>query len=359
MTRRHNRKPTRRRGWLPTRQRRLLTCSPMPPAKRAIFLDPLLVLAAVREVAELSGQPVPQRISTRAWDASRHLSDRFADAPAARHITERLGISWRRVVELAFIPSRGQLIALGHALGDAGDGTLTAEQCDFALNVVARRLRVSTLTPGQYRAERDALLAALATKPTATWLPTEDAVTALIGSWDRALAHAGLRRRIGLGGQVGIRGVSIVELLERCYEHHGTEPISSEMEQFARANGIPYPRRDRSYPDYVREWKERRQAAGLPVPDGPPPTRERPDYSKDVGAARPGERRIEKLTEDDLIAWVARYLRAVPPGERPSKRAYDRWARNEDGAPWASRFHAVGGWSSVRARAVERYSDSG
>jgi hypothetical protein len=49
----------------------------------------------------------------------------------------------------------------------------------------------------------------------------------------------------GLGGHHARVGpVPIVEVLDRCYEHHGTEPTLGELVQFARANGIPFPRKE-------------------------------------------------------------------------------------------------------------------
>ena len=151
-------------------------------------------------------------------------------------------------------------------------------------------------------------------------LPTDDQIAALAGSWDRALSNAGLAARQGPGGyRARAHAVPIVELLERCFAHHATEPTSSELETFARANGIPFPRRERgrSWSDYVREWKNNRLAQNRPVPAGPPPKRERPDYAQDVGAALPGERRGRKWDDiDELAAWVARYLSKLPRGAR-------------------------------------------
>jgi len=90
------------------------------------------------------------------------------------------------------------------------------------------------------------------------------------------------------------------------------EPTLNELAAFAKANGIPFPRKERGRPwsDYLRGWKDGRQARGLPVPQGPPPKRQRPDYTQDVGAALPGERRAKKSWEDidECVDWVVRYL---------------------------------------------------
>ena len=325
-------------------------------ARPASDFDPLALLDAVRDVAEASGVPEPDGISTRAWDAARPRSERQAHAPAARRICEYVGLPWSKVRELAFMSRAGRSIALGHALNERQGDWLTPEHSDFVLQLVARRLDTPTVTPGQYRAERTAMLAA--DRNGQLRLPTEDQIAALAGSWDRALAHAGLRARQGRGGhRARVGPASIVDVLDRCFEHHRAEPTSGELATFARANGIPFPRRERGRPwsDYVREWKDGRREQGLPVPDGPPPKRERPDYTRHVGAARPGERRGRKQWDDvdELAEWVARYLRELPRGGRVSKRRYDEWAAGVDGAPWSSNFDGHGGWAAVLARARE------
>jgi hypothetical protein len=260
------------------------------------------------------------------------------------------------VRELAFMARRGQRIALGKALNEHQGDWLTSEHCDYVLQLVARRLRVSTLTPGQYRAERAAMLAADRRRRAhggQLRLPTEDQIAAIAGSWDRALANAGLRARQGRGGQrARTTPATIVHILERCYEQHGTEPTVSEIEAFARANGIPYPRRQRGRPwfSYVEEWKDGRRAKGLDVPDGPPPKAQRPDSSSDVGAGHAGERRMKNTSGElhDCAEWVARYLSQLKAGERSSQRGYADWARITDGAPWPAAFTQHGGWVAVR-----------
>ena len=327
-------------------------------ARPASAFDPLALLDAVQAVAAAGHPDEPESVSTRAWDAARPLSDRYADAPPARRICEHLGLPWTKVRELAFMAPAGRAIALGHALNERQGDWLTPQHSDFALKVVARRLGVPTLTPGQYRAERVRMLAADRRRGHGgdLRLPTEHQIAALAGSWDRAVAHAGLRARQGRGGHRARLGpASIVDVLDRCFEHHRAEPTAAELETFARANGIPFPPRQRGRPwsDYVREWKEGRRGQGLPVPDGRPPKRQRPDYGQDVGAAVPGERRGRRAWNDvdEVAAWVARYLDDLPPGDQASQRGYDTWARGRDGAPWSSNFDQHGGWSALLARA--------
>jgi hypothetical protein len=328
----------------------------VPASRPASSYEPLALLNLVRAVALAAGSVAEEPMSTREWDRARTLSEAAADAPAARRIAEALGLSWAAVWRLAVMEGHGQVMALGAAQRSRAENEwLTHEYCDFVLRLVARRLGVPTLTPTQYRVERERMLAEQR-KGAALRLPTENELRALYPSWDRALAHAGLRARAGRGGQrARVEAADILDVLERCFAHYEAEPTSGELEVFARGNGIPFPRREKPWPQYVAEWKENRRAAGLPVPDGPPPTRERPDYSQDVGAARPGERRRKETWADlDVVVdWVAAYLSQLG-GARASQRSYNDWARQQEGAPWSGAFDRHGGWSTVKRAAQDR-----
>ena len=333
-----------------------------PAHRRASEFEPLALLQIVPEVALSSAADEPRRISTRSWDGARELSERFVDAPPARRICEHLRLPWEKIRELAFLNGHAQRVALGHALGGDHADWLTEEYSCFALMLLARRLGVPNLSPSQYRAARQAMLGSGRGQESIArrvLIPTAEQIQTLAGGWDEALTQAGLAPRHGLGGHHARVGpVRIVEVLDRCYEHHGTEPTLGELVLFARGNGIPFPRKERGRPylSYVKEWKDGRSARGLDVPNEPPPKCERPDYSSDVGAALPGERRAKSVwaDHDEVVTWVARYLVELNVRDGASRRAYDAWARQQDDAPWASVLERHGGWIAVREEAWER-----
>jgi len=126
--------------------------------RRASEFEPLALLRVVREVARSSTVDEPRRISTRSWDRARELSERFVDVPAARRICEHLGLPWEKIRELASMSGHAQRVGLGHALGGEQAEWLTKEYSCFALRLIARRLGAVTVTPGQYRAAREAML---------------------------------------------------------------------------------------------------------------------------------------------------------------------------------------------------------
>ena len=333
---------------------RCMTTSP-PQSVPASAFEPLVLLHMVRDIAEASGTEYPERISTRAWDRGRPLSETFLDAPPARRICEHLDLSWVRLRKLAFLSPGAQPIALGKALNERQGNWLTPEYSDYVLALVARRLDKHTLTPSEYRVEQTRMLSAApgSRRDGQLRLPTEDQIAAVAGSWDRALAHAGLGARPARGGrQRRQRSLSVVEALQRCYEHYETEPTSAELHAFAKANGIPLSRdRSRTWASYVAEWKDGRRTAGLPVPDGPPPRHLRWDYTRNIGAAHADERRRRARPRQELVDWLLRYLDHLGPRQRSSERGYNDWAAAQTGAPSSSAFDAHDGWAAVRVTA--------
>jgi len=314
-----------------------------------------MLLQAVEEVARLARPADPEHVAQRPWDRARSLSTRFVDALPARRIAEYLGLSWPEVLRIALLPPRPREHALGHHAGEERQDWLTDEYIAFVLRLIATRLGVLTLTPAQYVTERARLLAqddARRRHGGHLRLPNQAQLVTAAGTWRRALRLAGLASGQGYGGQRSrVQPVSAVEALERCFVHHGTQPTSLELDAFAKANGIPTPRREDGVPwsEYLCQWKDGRRAQGLNVPAGPPPKAERPDYTQDIGAALPGERRRKSWTEDEVVAWVADYLTGLAGRDSANVRAYDAWAQQRENAPGSTRFAKFGGWSAVVA----------
>lgn len=330
--------------------------------------EALALLRAVREVAALARPDEPASVTQRAFDDARQYADLICGGrslPQARQIAHELGLSWRDVIALAHEPNERQ----AHGLGLYGRewmsrGWLTPERIVFALRLVAGRRRATTLTMGVYDAERDVLLAADARD----WLhgrrlrlPDAEAIMGAAGGWDAALGLAGLE--VGARPAQRIRQVIVSRLdaMDRFHDHYGEQPTKRALEVFASGNGIPLSAENkRLWSETIAEWRQRRRERSLPQPR----TSERkggrgvkaPDYSKDVGAALPGERphRGKWSDEEACVAWVARYLATLGPRGRSTRDGYQRWASQYPGAPSASRFAQQGGWEAVRRNAIAR-----
>lgn len=312
----------------------------------------MLLLRAVREVAEDAGVEDPERITQRAWDAAREGHELWCGAPAARRIAERLGLRWQQVREAAYTDAAQPEVVYSQMTRSREHGWLTPDYSAFALRLVAGRLSAESLAPHEYAAEREVIL----TADRKRWrhgrqlrLPTADQVRKVAGTWEQALELAGLRPSPKVSPFVA---PSISELLDRCYAVHGTQPCCDELRAFARANGIAFPRLSLKWRELVAEWKASRRERGLPVPEGPPPPHERPDYGADVGAARADERRnTDRSDREECVAWVAKYLRSVEPGKRPGVLDCRQWRRRGHDAPAYESLQQHGGWRAVRREA--------
>jgi hypothetical protein len=267
--------------------------------------------------------------------------------------------------------------------GAEGQDWLTEENIASALGVVAHRLGKDSVSFHEYDEERKKILRGDHARwlhgrkillPTARQVRyavankteresgkkrrTRKEAVSQVSAWNAALEMAGLAPTKGAGHFH--EAVDVREILDRCYEAHGTEPRSHELVAFAKANGISYnshylPGR---YRDWVRAWKEERIARGLDVPERPPPPDQRPDYSKDVGAGRPGEERRPTKSQwrdvQSCVDYVIVYLEQLRSPQRPTVDHYLRWAQSHEGAPSPRLFDKHGGWAHVRSLAYEQ-----
>ena len=319
----------------------------------ATTLDPYTLLDLVGELVRIVDQHDPQSVSQRRFNDEAGKHERFSILPRAQSICRILRQSWHGVVELSLLDSAERVKTLAMRLRAEEASWLTHEQGEFAIRLICRRLGgIVAVSRSEYRRERERLIgsAGRGGAELAEVLPTENQILALFGSWNDALTSAGVALPPGSTPERRIfRGTSVIEVLDRCYEHHHSEPTLSELALFAQANGIPLPGlRGRGYRDYVREWKEQRRAQGLDVPERPPAKRDRPDYGVDVGAAAAGERRKRKRwSVEEIEPWVDDFLDWLQPALWPTERHYEDWAGETQGAPRASILINHGGFTKL------------
>jgi hypothetical protein len=334
-------------------------------------MEQLLLLQGVREVSALACPSAPAAVSQRSFDAARATSS-FSDLPATRNIAAQLGMPWADVLRLAHEPESAHAHRLGRKQTSEEQDWLSEEYVIFVLRLVAQRLGKSTLSLRDYRLERDRMLRSDRARYIhggQLVLPNEEQVITRVGSWEAALALAFAQRRSRLANGMTASqrarqdarlerrsAPTICDLLERFYEHYGVQPTADDLKAFARGNGIPYSNeRGMRFGEAVAAWKAARRARGLPVPDQPPPPKERADYSRDVGAAREGERRRHKWSDvEQCVTWMARYLEELPATARSTMRSYRDWTQDQDGAPAPDTLIRHGGFEHVRRLAQER-----
>jgi hypothetical protein len=199
-----------------------------------LALEPLWLLQAVREVSRLADDQAPPEVSQRAFDSARIQSVSFARIPRAKRIAAQLQMPWREILALAHEPAHTHAHRLGRIHTEPEHDWLTDELIAFALQFVALRLGLPSISPVQYRIEREKLLR----EDRAAYLhgrqlrmPSENQIrVAMDGDWDAALALAHLAPRPQPGEQGrGKYAPTTAEVLERAFEAHGTEPTSKEI----------------------------------------------------------------------------------------------------------------------------------
>jgi hypothetical protein len=113
------------------------------------------VVAAITRYVSPHG---PEQVSQRAFDRSRSGAG-HPDAPSARAICTRLGSSWGGLLERCLDPDLDLDRSHARRRGSrVRHDYLDARHLHFALNLVARQLDKTTLTPGEYASKRTQLI---------------------------------------------------------------------------------------------------------------------------------------------------------------------------------------------------------
>lgn len=324
-------------------------------------MEQLLLIRGVREVSLRAAPNAPASVSQRAFDTARSASD-FPDLPPARNIARALGVPWAEVLELAHESEVIRTKRIGRKQGSTPLDWLDDKYVVFALRLVARRLGTRSLSLSDFRAERERMLTADRARylhGRQLHLPNDEQVITYVGSWPAALRLAGLEPP-----PPGLKSnaehlPTLVEAIRRFHEYYGTRPTKRTLEAFGIGNGIPY-QRNTTFTEALAAWDAERTAQGLPVAPEPPARSERPDYSRDVCAARSDERRfIAERTLEECVAWMRRYLDDLPAGARSTQRSYRDWSRKQAGAPGPSTIGRHGGFKLIRSLAQDEIRAAG
>src|SRR5690348_980370 len=100
-----------------------------------------MLLQGVREVAAIANPNEPESVTQRNFDAERERSTAHAALPPARRITERLKLSWAKVLAVAHEPEgeQNRLLGLKDKASSSADW-LSEKHVAAMLRLVAGRL---------------------------------------------------------------------------------------------------------------------------------------------------------------------------------------------------------------------------
>lgn len=260
-------------------------------------MEQLILLQCVRDVSLLVNADEPTQVTQYDFDAAAEqaASNGGPRLPEAKRITERLRKKWREVLTIAHEPpeKHSHLLGCKEAEASAQDW-LTEDYIKHVVRRVANRLGVTTLTRGEYGAERDAMLA----EDARHWshrrpllLPSEDAIVGKLGDWDAALRLA--RLEVGVRPSRGPASFSRLDVMDLFYNEHGEQPSKTGLDDFARVKNICMSGEERrKWSETVKLWRQRRHDGGLTEPRvvirrGGRSPRDDPDKTSVLITARP------------------------------------------------------------------------
>jgi hypothetical protein len=308
------------------------------------------VAAAVARVADPTE---PAQVTQKQWDAARTSAD-SPDAPSARQVAVRLQMPWADVLALAFGPTDIDK-SLGHHFGAEEDSYLDGDDVRTALRTVALRLNKRSLTTTDYSDERERMLASARRRHgSELYLPNVNQVEHLAGSWDAALALAGLGPR---PPQARRAGLMVVEVLELALCAHGCLLTKPELSRFAAANQISVANRSWRAPwaSHLAELRQRRAEWGLWTPPCPPTLGVRPDYTATVALPPDVPQRLKRRwsREECIVALIA-LLDELPAKTRLTMRVYQQQASGRDDLPALHTIQRHAAFSEMVAEARKK-----
>lgn len=302
-----------------------------------------------REVAAKANPEDPLRASPAAYDQALAKSE-WSDAPSARGTRRRFGLAWYEFLALIFSAERDVHATARARRRRKAQPLPTLAEIRYALRLLAERLGARTLTPDQYNAERQVLIAS----DQRAWrhggnieltLPHSSTIEQTLdphkhSGWDEALAVAGLEPRPVTSG--GVAGTPTITMIGFFFEEMGCLPWSQDVLRSFAHLGNQSVRDSRRFADLVEFFAEERRSQGMWAPSGPPAARRRPPLQRYVPpeggngnvSAGPRKRRGHWTRAAILEGLCEAYL-ALGPGKDLDQVTHRELARNSDGLiPW-------------------------
>lgn len=311
----------------------------------------------VAAVARLADKARPEQVTQKQWDAARAQAG-YADAPQARQVATRLKLPWPDVLALALSGADVDR-TLGRRFGEDEDPYLDTGDVRAALRAVALRLNKKTLLRPEYVAERERIMKAARghwRHGSGIYLPTIHQAERIAGSWEAALALAGLNPQ---PPQARPGGLSISDVLELALEAHGCLLTKPECVRFASANKLSIAKRSWRAPwrDHLIELRTRRADWGKWTPPCPPSRDVRPDYRVpvDLPPDVPKDKKKRRWSKEECVLAIALMLDELPPKTRLTQHLYQELATGRREIPNLASIQRHGKFSDmVRAARKKR-----
>ncbi|MHB8719251.1 MAG: hypothetical protein ACYDAC_10230 [Candidatus Dormibacteria bacterium] len=259
-------------------------------------------------------------VSMRRWDEQRELTG-AVQLPTAAGISKRTRLSWPVVLQVAFADPARRPYMIGTRQAPPPPGRYEPEDCQRTLKAVATRLG---RTPGavEYDEEILNLEKERRRRRHATSqldVPRSGRVLAAFGSWDAAVATAGLP-----ACPVPTRATAPPweDTLDLCIETTGGLPSRRYLERWCVANDVPQGRPQRLWSETVELVRERRALRGLATPAEVTLTNQDP-VSRALPASDRPRRGVVAHTRQAALQSLRLYgERYLAPGRAPRQKHY-------------------------------------
>lgn len=346
----------------------------------------------VRVIAEEGKPEHPESISIREFDKAR-VATGHDEAPSAKAICERLvdsdgkTIGWPRIKEVAFDDAASLEHVERRRVAEPMATFISERSVYFALRLIAKRLDVKTLTPGEYEDERVKLIKEERQRDPgralmAHLVPTVGQIEQVsagddddddhqgagsASAWDRALVIAELEPRAQLRDERRQRGrredsLPLLEAIDLFVQFNDRLPSKQDINEFGEAADVQLEAIRRPWREILKEAIKQRRARGLNEPTEFPkasggaggsqrkPKVKAPAAGSLRGVARRLRHGSSRYSRADLVAAIQVYLEQLDGRRRPSQKNYGRYAAT-NGLPAPSNFNKHGGWSVLLAEA--------
>lgn len=336
----------------------------------------------VRNIAKAVKPEDPEALTFKEFDKAR-LTFKTDDEtpkgkiPSARAICKRLAdrdgqpMSWERVKRVALDETASFDHRERRRQAAAPADYLSDRAIYFALRMIAKRLGVKTLQPGQYEDERRVAIKEERQRDVprpllAQLLPTEGQIEThcvtetgeVEAAWDEAIRIAELEpraQRKATGRKP--RSLPLAEAIHLFVQSNDELPSHARLDKFAELADFQFESRSKKWREHLQDAIAYRKTLGFEEPTAMPKSPIAPGGNPgkpDVKAPAPGSipgvmRRQRKgqaqYTRLELVTAIQTYLEQLD-GDRPTQKGYGRFAAKKQ-LPSASNFRHHGGWTAL------------
>lgn len=318
------------------------------------------LLAVVRAVTRHISPDDPETVSQAAYDSGRAAAG-YAGTPRAYRIAKRLSSTWEQVLHLAHIAGNPDHI-VGARARTRVRNVLTKAEITHYLQTAAAAVGTTELGTRDYENHRDTVVEAdnrryRHRQGLEELMPTAQMIVSFAGTWENALAWAGLQAKVGAKDPF----YPAENALDDFIADHGFAPTLKMLLAYQRKRGLVTTR----IPNGYRAWRDNELAHGLAsrhakvtaithvaqAPDG---------WDRVTASPAPDgylKLKPDRYTLDDCERDIETALDLVK-GRRLTQDLYQRLAKTHDLAAMSS-IQKIGKphgltWGQIRDRVIAR-----